>query len=435
MKKFGDQRDWFFEKRYGLFVHWGLYAIHGWHEQEQWRNRVPRSEYVGLKEQWNPTAFDPDAWLDLAESAGMEYIILTAKHHDGFCLFDTAETDYHVVNTPYGRDIVGQLAAACHRRGVPLGLYYSVVDWHQPNYPNQGRHHEIPPQQEDTPDIGRYIDFMRRQVRELCTQYGPIHSFWWDQSEHVRTMMDPDEPSLNDLIRQLQPACVINNNGIDPGDMGILERDFNPAVDDVLRFEHPIEACQSVGMMSWGYRREESYYTDRHLVRGIDTTLAKGGNYLLNVGPRPDGTIPEKARAMLMRIGAWMGSVRESLYEAEPASSFTTNRDVLLTRRGNDLFVHLCNVPKGEDVVLPGITLSPRSAILLNTGEALQTAENLLPNQHRQRTPCLRIRNVPVNQLGNTVPVVRLRFDHLPATPPFPVTELADHDTIDVNLK
>src|SRR5579863_5108322 len=129
--RFGDGRDWWFQKRFGMFVHWGLYAIHGYHEQEQWRLRVPRNEYVKLQQQWNPVKFDPDAWLDLAAQAGMKYVCLTSKHHDGFCLWDTKQTAYNTMNTPYGKDVVRMLSDACHRRGVPLCLYYSVADWHQ----------------------------------------------------------------------------------------------------------------------------------------------------------------------------------------------------------------------------------------------------------------------------------------------------------------
>ena len=197
MRRFGDERDWFFEKRFGLFVHWGLYAIPAWQEQMQWRAGVSRREYEQLIHRFNPLRFDPDAWLDLAEATGMRYICLTTKHHDGFCLWNTAQTDYNVMHTPYGRDIVGMLAEACHRRDFPFCLYYSVVDWHHPNYPNQGRSHELSgPEPGDRPDWGAYRAFLVAQVRELCTQYGKIHCFWWDMN--VTGIVDP---SINDMIR------------------------------------------------------------------------------------------------------------------------------------------------------------------------------------------------------------------------------------------
>lgn len=141
--RFKDGRDVFFERRFGLFIHWGLYAIPAWHEQILWRGGMKRKEYERFINEFNPTKFDPDMWLDLAEQAGMQYICFTAKHHDGFCMWNTKHTRYNIMNTPYGRDVLGTLADACGRRNFPLGIYYSCPDWHHLHYPNQGRHHEM----------------------------------------------------------------------------------------------------------------------------------------------------------------------------------------------------------------------------------------------------------------------------------------------------
>ncbi len=143
IKPFGDGRDWFFGKRFGMFIHWGLYAIPAWHEQILWRGDIKRRDYEKLVDEFNPRQFNPDAWLDVLQEAGMEYLCVTTKHHDGFCLWDTAYTDYNVMRSPFGKDIVGMLAEACHRRGVVLGFYYSLPDWHHRHYPNLGRHHEM----------------------------------------------------------------------------------------------------------------------------------------------------------------------------------------------------------------------------------------------------------------------------------------------------
>jgi alpha-L-fucosidase len=409
MQRFGDGRDWFFEKRFGLFVHWGLYAIQGWHEQHQWRGRVPRAEYVKLAAEWNPVHYNPDAWLDLAEEAGMKYICLTTKHHDGFCLWDTRQTAYNTMNTPYGKDIVGMLAEVCHRRGFPLCLYYSVADWHQPNYPNQGRHHELPPQPGDDPDHARYLEFLKAQVRELCTNYGVIHGFWWDMNveQHV-------DPSINAMIRQLQPNAVINNRGFDEGDFGTPERDYEKGVDEVRAFPRLTEACQSVGAESWGYREDEDYYTDRHLLRSIDKYLARDANYLLNVGPKADGTIPDEAAAILRRIGVWYRAVRESLEDVEPVSYLTANPSILLTRRGNSLYVHLFRDPVSEAVKLKPLAIAPKRATLLNTGQSVEWTLDMAPTDHADQQGYLRLRKLPVNELTNTVLVIKLEFDHLP---------------------
>ena len=412
MLRFGDGRDWFFEKRFGLFVHWGIYAIPAWHEQMQWRAEVTRAEYGKLIHRFNPTDFDPDAWLDLAEEAGMQYVCLTSKHHDGFCLWDTKATDFNVMNSPYGKDIVGMLADACRRRGFPLGLYYSVVDWHHPNYPNQGRSHELAgPGPGDEPDLEKYMAFLKEQVRELCTNYGPLGAFWWDMnSTELR------DPSINAMIRQLQPGAVINNRGFDEGDFGTPEREMDSTVDEVLAFEGPTEACQSVGTESWGYKEDEDYYADRFLIESIDKVLAKGGNYLLNVGPRADGTISPESVRILRRIGQWYRTVREAFGPAAPASHLTDNRNVLLTQLGTNLYVHLFKDPMSQAVQLAPLDGLPRRATLLNTGDEVEVRADALPSRFQQESKhCLRIRNLPVNADPGTVLVVRLEFDGPPA--------------------
>ncbi len=374
---FGDARDWFLQRRFGLFIHWGLYAIPAWHEQQQWRAGVPRADYARLQAQFNPARFDPDAWLDLAERAGMQYLCFTTKHHDGFCLWDSAETDYKVTRTPYGRDVLALLAAACQRRGMPLCLYYSVVDWHHPAYPHQGRSHELAgPQPGDAPDWPRYRAYLLAQVRELCTRYGPIHGFWWDMN--VTGIVDP---SINDEIRRLQPAAVINNRGFDEGDFGTPERDFDDH-SGVLAWERLTEACQSVGRESWGYRRDEDYYSVRHLQASIAGALARGGNYLLNVGPMADGALPPAAVAIVEQVGAWYQRVREAYEGAAPASALTVNRDVLLTRKGNVLYVHLHRPPSTRRVELGPIAAEPLRATLLNTGAPVGWRLDTLPTQH-----------------------------------------------------
>jgi alpha-L-fucosidase len=405
-RRFGDGRDWWFQRRFGMFVHWGIYAIHGLHEQEQWRYRVPRAEYVKLQREWNPVKYDPDAWLDLAAEAGMKYICLTTKHHDGFCLWDTKQTSYNTMNTPYGKDVLRMLADACHRRGVPLCLYYSIADWHQPNYPNQGRSHELPPQPSDQPDWPRYMEFLKAQVRELCTNYGELGGFWWDMNvpKHV-------DPSINEMIRKLQPKAVINNRGFDPGDFGTPERDYDASGEEALVFSQRTEACQSVGSESWGYRKDEDYYDDRHLLRSIDKYLARDANYLLNVGPAPDGTIPARPAAILRRIGKWYGAVKEAFEGATPASNLTTNRNVLLTRRGNTIYVHLHKDPIRESVQLKPMTTAPRRATLLNTGRPVEGAVDMVPSDHIEHKAYLRLCNLPVDEMADTVLVVKLEFD------------------------
>ena len=401
------QAEWFSRRRLGLFLHFGLYAIEGWHEQDQMRRRIPRDEYGKLIRRFNPTQFNVEGILDLAESLGMEYVCLTTKHHDGFCLWDTRETDFNVMNSPYGRDMVKQLAEACHRREFPLGLYYSVADWHHPNYPNQGRHHELPgPQRGDKPDWGKYMAFLTRQVRELCMNYGEIRHFCWDMN--VPQFRDP---AINDMLRSLQPNMVINDRGFDEGDFGTPEREYEQdQTDRQIRFDRPTEAHNSVGTQSWGYRKDEDYYSTAFLIQSIDAVMAKGGHYLLNVGPDGDGRIPKEARQILLEIGVWYQKTGEAFSDTEPASELTTNRDVLMTRRENTLYVHIPPPVKSEAVVLAPISQEPTKAVLLNTGDQLRTATDVLPVLWQQEERVLTIKNLPRNMLAGETLVIRLEF-------------------------
>jgi alpha-L-fucosidase len=406
--RFNDGRDWFFQKRFGMFVHWGIYSVGGWEEQHMYRKEMTRAEYMPFMRKFNPVKFDPDAWLDLAQQAGMEYLTFTTKHIDGFCMWNTRETSYNIMNTPYGKDVLKLLADTCHRRGFPLCLYYSIVDEHQPNYPNAGRPYELPaPAPGDEPDEEKYIGFLRRQVQELGTNYGEIHGFWWDAN-----VLGRKDPSFNALIRSLQPKAVINNRGFDSGDYGTPERDWDNSVNTELYFTKPVEACQSVGYQSWGYRVDEDYYTVAHLIGSIQKVLAKGGNYLLNVGPKPDGTIPAEAVSILRQIGKWYNSVKESLVEVEPASMMTDNREVLLTQRGNTLYVHLFKEPETSSVYLHPIATLPRRATLLNTGEKVECDVLALPWLWNEKpNHCLRLKNLPVSGGGGTGLVVKLEFE------------------------
>jgi alpha-L-fucosidase len=407
LQRFGDGRDWFAQQRLGLMAHWGLYALGGWHEQEQWRRRLPRALYAELAARFNPSRFDPEAWLDLAESCGASYFCLTAKHHDGFCLWDSDLTDFKVTNTPYGRDIVAQVAEACARRGLPLCLYYSVVDWRHPNYPNQGRHHELPPQPQDQPDWPRYLDYLRGQASELCRRYGPLGGFWWDMN--VEQHLDP---SINALIRQLQPGAVINDRGFDGGDFGTPERQDGGGADSP--FGRPTEACQSLGLESWGYRADETWHSDRFLQRSAAAYLARGANYLLNVGPTAEGEIPPVAQAMLRRLGQWYQAVRPALRGTEPATGLTDNGEVLLTRRERTLYVIVHREPRADAVKLKPLAAAPRRAWLLNDGRPVDWAVEMLPSDHEQQQAYLVLKHLPVNELSATVMVIGVEFEAPP---------------------
>lgn len=411
--KFNDPRDWFFQKRFGMFVHWGIYAIPAWHEQILWRWNMSPDDYRHYAKQFNPVQFDPDAWIDLMQEAGMEYICFTTKHHDGFCMWNTKYTDYNIMNSPYGKDILKMLTDACHKRGIKVGLYYSCVDWNHPYYPNIGRSHELDhPKPGDEPDINRYYnEYVKKQVEELCTNYGTISHFFWDLN-----IAEYKDPEINNMIRRLQPEVVINDRGPDPGDYRSPERNVPPG----KRFEYVTEACQSVGRHSWGYKQDEDYFTVPYLINSIDKIMCMGGNYLLNVGPDANGVIPEESQRIIRSIGNWYTKVREAFDDTVPASDMTTDGNVLLTRKGNVLYAHILIPAVSTSIVLAPIDILPNKAVLLNTGEELETRVDITPYLYKEK-PYLRIRGIPADSLTGEVAVIKLEFDetiekYIPAT-------------------
>lgn len=248
--------------------------------------------------------------------------------------------------------------------------------------------------------------FLKEQVRELCSNYGEIHGFWWDMNVPVYK-----DPSVNAMIRKLQPKAVINNRGFDEGDYGTPERDYDNIAAEAKKFDRLVEACQSVGMESWGYKKDEDFYTDRHLISSIDRYLGRDANYLLNVGPTGEGIIPTEAVAILKRIGKWKRSVGESFRQVQADSETVSVPGVLVTKRDRTLYINLNKVPDGNRIKLKPINVLPSKAILLNTGKAIDCAINLCPSDHASQQPYLRLRNLPVKEMAKTVLVAKLEFD------------------------
>ncbi len=396
--------------RFGMFVHWGIYALTGWQEQYALRHNAKRTDYEPLMHSFNPTHYAPDEWVKLAKDAGMEYICFTAKHHDGFCMWNTAETDFNVMNTPYGRDVLYELANACAKQNVALSIYYSNPDSHHPNGYNALSTHQLPPEDGDLPDSTLYREYVKAQLRELLTNYGDIYTLFWDIPPHI------EDASLNDLARSLQPNILINDRGYSAGDFSTPER----STPDGESFASPTEACESVGRESWGYRANEDYYSPKRLMKSIDKIMLMGGSYLLNVGPDAEGRIPEPSQKIVRRVGDWYNAVRESYDDATPVNAefaCGASNGIYATRSGDAVYLHL-----NREVEASGFTLdcgvTPRSATLLNRlpdGESarLKVERAVMPSSHRDGKlggDVLHIHGLPVESLYGEVPVVRLEF-------------------------
>jgi alpha-L-fucosidase len=395
-----------FERRLGMFVHWGIYSVGEWHEQEEMRRGMSRADYEKRAGRFTAEKFDADALVDVAESAGAEYIVFTAKHHDGFCMWDTKTTDFKVTNTPAKRDVLAELAAACCRRGMKLGLYYSNPDWHHPNAHNEKSSHQIPVQPGDEPDMAKYAEYVKSQVTELLSNYGEIVCFFWDIPTKI------GRPEMDALVRSLQPGIMVNNRGWGnegTSDYSTPERSYAAGGSDGRH----VEACDSVGAQSWGYRADEDYRTLRYLTGRIDVFLASGANFLLNVGPKPDGTVPDEAKAIMVKVGKWHKKVRDSFSDVVtvPGLNLDSVPDAIVTRRGDALFVHF---PKGLDasgVDLRPLDAMPEKVVLLNTGKTLKAKVELMPsNAKGYGRETLHVSGIPADELDGECVVLRLDF-------------------------
>ena len=388
-----------FDRRLGMFVHWGIYSVGEWHEQERMRKQVPRAEYEKHAAGFTAERFAADRFVDVAESAGAEYIVFTAKHHDGFCMWDTKTTDFCVMNTPAKRDILKELADACRRRGMRFGLYYSNPDWHHPNAYNPKSTHQLEaPNPGDVPDLPKYIEYVKAQISELMTNYGEICCLFWDIPTKVEV------PELNELVRRFQPKIMINDRGWGSvGDYSTPERGI-PAGE---AFPRPTEACDSVGAQSWGYRRNEDYRTLGYLTRAIDRTLTRGGNFLLNVGPKSDGTIPNESVDLLRRVGNWYSKVRESYQGVEMVTNVVA--DALVTRRRNVLYLHYPDGILATGLNLAPLAVLPRAASVLNDGTDLKAELEYMPTSFwKDRKPTVHLQGIRADALANESVVIRL---------------------------
>jgi alpha-L-fucosidase len=358
-----DGFTWFAERRFGLFVHWGVYSLAARNEWMRHRERTPDEEYQQYVDHFDPDLYDPRAWAGLAQDAGMRYAVLTTKHHDGFCLWDSDLTDFKA-----SRDLVAPFVVAMRERGLGVGFYHSLIDWHHPHFPLDGLH----PLRDDPEalsaagqrDIAVYRSYLHGQVRELLTRYGPVEEMWLDFSyvDHVhegkkvwggKGAQDWGSEELLATIRQLQPGILVNDRSGLPGDF-VTPEQYQPS-GPMTRDGRPVrwEACQTLNG-SWGYDRDNrDYKSVGLLLRMLVDTVAKDGNLLLNVGPTARGEFDPMAVRTLRGIGRWMRPHARSIHGAG-RSEFTPPPDCRYTQRGDRLYLHLFAWPF-DAVHLPGL--------------------------------------------------------------------------------
>jgi len=415
-----DKWKWFFNDRFGMFIHWGLYALPARHEWVKHMERITNADYQKYFDHFDPDLYDPKAWAKAAKEAGMKYFVITTKHHEGFCLFDSAQTDYKATNTPYGKDLIRPMVEAFRAEGLKVGFYHSVIDWHHPDYGVDPMHPQRDNEEEKAKNSGRditkYTKYLHAQVRELLTNYGKIDYLFFDFSYNEKGHKEWDSANLLKLCRELQPDIIINDRldmEDEPGgwDFKTPEQFMSTEWPTKNGKEILWETCQTFSG-SWGYHRDEATWksVDQLLFLLIDT-VSKGGNLLLNVGPTARGEFDARALASLSGMGDWLKRHGRSIYGCTQApKEFATPADTRLTYNPelNRLYVHVLHWPI-EDLMLPGFAGKVEYAQLLNDASEIKTTE---PRGHwgmdSQNSEGLLSVRLPVIKPNVTIPVIEL---------------------------
>ena len=379
---FDHRMAWWQEARFGMFIHWGLYSIpagewNGETNHAEWIRttaQIPLETYDTLVHHFNPVKFDADAWVKMAKDAGMKYITITSKHHDGFCLFDSKETEFDIMSTPYQKDILKQLAFACKRENIKLCFYHSIMDWHHPDYLPR-RNWETGRNVENA-DFNRYIKHLKAQLKELTTNYGDIGVLWFD-GEWEETWTHEMGLDLYNYVRNLQPDIIINNR-VDKGRGGMAGMTTEGFAGDFGTPEQEIpatglpgidwESCMTMNG-HWGYNKaDKNFKSSKDLIRKLVDIASKGGNYLLNIGPTSEGLFPPESVDRLRDIGKWMKLNSESIYgtSASPFSQLNWGRCTQkMVGDKTYLYLHVFDRPSNGKLVLPGVANEPLEAYFL----------------------------------------------------------------------
>jgi alpha-L-fucosidase len=352
---------WWHDAKFGMFIHWGLYSVRGRHEWAMENEAIPLGEYEPLAKRFNPKPNAARDWAALAKRAGQKYMVMTTKHHEGFCLFDTATTTYCAPKQAAGRDLVREYVEAARAEGLRVGFYYSLMDWH---------HRDGARCAQDEAARRRFVDYIHTHVRELMSNYGKVDVLWYD----VAWPLDAkgwESEKMNAMVFSLQPDIIVNNRNKLPGDFSTPEQRIEAAEGGKAW-----ESCMTMNA-SWGYQAaDDEWKTPRTIVRNLISCARDGGNYLLNIGPRGDGSVPEESVRILENVGAWMSRNGDTIYGSDRCqprrSSYAS-----FTRRGNTLYMHVHFWP-GEHVSIAGLLVPVKSARLLPSGQNVRFEQDRL---------------------------------------------------------
>jgi alpha-L-fucosidase len=344
------------DARFGMFIHWGPVSIKGTEIGWSRGAGVPIEEYDNLYKHFNPVKFDADQWVSIAKQAGMKYMVLTTKHHDGFCLWDTKQTDFNIMNSPFHRDVVKELAAACKRQGIAFGTYYSVTDWHHPLHPmgSPGGSTKKP-----HPDLDGYTDYVKKQTGELVKNYGPLWTLWYDVPQCFDARRGQ---GLIDHIRAIQPGIVVNNRSGAAGDYDTPEQSIGG-----FQMNRPWETCMTI-CNQWAWRPGDSMKSLPQCLQTLISCVGGDGNLLFNVGPMPSGEIEPRQVQRLREMGAWLAKYGQSIYGTR-GGPWRPNKNIASTRKGNTVFLHVLHWTD-DTLRLPRLPRKIVTASLLTGGGA-----------------------------------------------------------------
>jgi alpha-L-fucosidase len=373
--------QWWHEAKFGMFIHWGLYSVVGRHEWVMENEGIPVAEYKQLAKKFKPNPFPAREWAKLAKATGQKYMVMTTKHHEGFCHFETKHTNYCSPKQGPGRDLVREFVDAVRAEGLRVGFYHSLMDWHHPDGARCAT---------DEAARKRFVEYIHGQIRELLTQYGKIDVLWYDVAWPL-TAEGWESERMNKMVFELQPDIIVNNRNLLPGDFSTPEQ-------EIVKDPHgrAWESCMTLND-SWGFHRaDDSWKSSKQVVRNLIECASEGGNYLLNIGPHADGSIPDESVHIFHEVGQWMQHSGDTIYASDVCQVRRSNY-AGFTRKGDTLFMHVYFWP-GETVTLAGLQNKVKSARFHATGT------NVAFNQER----------------------FRVRFTGLPEkAPDYPVTTLA----------
>jgi alpha-L-fucosidase len=350
---------WWHEAKFGMFIHFGLYAQHARHEWAMETEAIPFDEYTPLAKSFHPTPGFARNWAKLAKAAGMKYMVMTTKHHEGFCTFDSKLTDYCATRQGPGRDLVREYVDAARAEGLRIGFYYSLMDWHHPDGARCATDEEA---------RKRFVEYTHGLIRELLTNYGKIDVLWYDVSWPLDAKGWESE-RMNKMVFELQPDIIVNNRNHLIGDFSTPEQKIVAETNG-----RAWESCMTLND-SWGFQRaDDNWKSARTVIRNLISCVHDGGNYLLNIGPQPDGSIPGESVRVLSEVGHWMAINGDTIYKSEICDPRRSNY-ASFTRAGNTLYMHVHFWP-GSDIAISGLTVKAKSARLLKTNQPVTVSQD-----------------------------------------------------------